>query len=98
MPTPLILPKLGMTMGEGTVTEWYMQSGDAVSPGDLLFAFETEKVNYDVEAEAEGTLHVVVEVDTTVDPGAVVGYLLAAGEQAPAAGAPAAGVQRASLK
>ena len=88
MPTPVILPKLGMTMVEGTVTEWYMQSGDEVSPGDLLFAFETEKVNYDVEAEAAGTLHVVVEVDTTVDPGAVVGYLLAAGEQPPAPGAP----------
>ena len=90
MATALVLPKLGMTMLEGTITAWYHAHGDTVAPGDLLFAFETEKVDYDVEAEAEGTLHVAVGVDETVDAGAVVGYLLAAGEAPPAGDAPAA--------
>ena len=98
MPTAVILPKLGMTMVEGTITEWYQQSGDAVQTGDLLFAFETEKVNYEVQAEAEGTLHVLVAATETVDAGAVVAQILAAGEEpapvaapapAPAASAPA---------
>ena len=87
MATAIVLPKLGMTMLEGTITEWYAQPGDQVSPGDLLFAFETEKVNYDAEAEAAGTLHVLVETDATVDAGTVVAYLLAAGEQPPTADA-----------
>ena len=69
MPTAVILPKLGMTMVEGTITEWYQQSGDAVQTGDLLFAFETEKVNYDVQAEAEGRLHILVAATETVDAG-----------------------------
>ncbi len=89
MPTSVVLPKLGMTMVEGTITEWYQQSGDAVRPGDMLFAFETEKVNYDVEAEAEGTLHILVAATETVDAGAVVAQILAAGEEpAPAPGPP----------
>lgn len=83
MASAIVLPKLGMTMLEGTITEWYAQPGDQVNAGDLLFAFETEKVNYDVEAETAGTLHVLFDVDTTVDAGTVVAYLLAAGEQPP---------------
>ena len=90
MATPIVLPKLGMTMLEGTITEWYVQPGDAVTPGDLLFAFETEKVNYDVAAEDSGTLHVLAQADATVDAGAIVAYLLAAGEEPPtSADAPA---------
>ena len=89
MPTSVILPKLGMTMVEGTITEWYRQSGDAVQTGDLLFAFETEKVNYEVQAEAEGTLHVLVAATETVDAGAVVAQILAAGEEPSPAAAPA---------
>ena len=88
MATAVVLPKLGMTMLEGTITAWYHAHGDTVAPGDLLFAFETEKVDYDVEAESEGTLHVAVGVDETVDAGAVVGYLLAEGEAPPAAATP----------
>ena len=90
MPTSVILPKLGMTMVEGTITEWYQQSGDAVQTGDLLFAFETEKVNYEVQAEAEGTLHVLVAATETVDAGAVVAQILAAGEEPAPVAAPAA--------
>ena len=90
MPTAVILPKLGMTMVEGTITEWYQQSGDAVQTGDLLFAFETEKVNYDVQAEAEGRLHILVAATETVDAGTVVAQILAAGEEPAPVAAPAA--------
>ncbi len=89
MPTAVILPKLGMTMVEGTITEWYQQSGDAVQTGDLLFAFETEKVNYEVQAEAEGTLHILVAATETVDAGTVVAQILAAGEEPAPVAAPA---------
>ena len=57
--------------------------------GDLLFAFETEKVNYEVQAEAEGTLHVLVAATETVDAGAVVAQILAAGEEPAPVAAPA---------
>ena len=88
MADPVVMPKLGMTMVEGTVTEWYSANGDTVAPGDLLFAFETEKVNYDVEAETAGTLHVVIGVDETVEAGATVGYILSDGESPPATDGP----------
>ncbi len=89
----VVLPKQGMTMVEGTVTEWFVDDGDTVELGQPLFSFETEKVNYDVAAEAAGILSIVASVDSTLDAGAVTGYILDPGESPPeasAAPAPAA--------
>ena len=47
----VVLPKMGMTMVEGTITEWFVSDGDTVAEGDPLFSFETEKVDYEVTAE-----------------------------------------------
>ena len=78
----VVLPKMGMTMVEGTVTNWFVRDGDTVAVGDPLFAFETEKVNYDVTAEAAGVVRLLA--DATVAAGAVVAYVLAEGEELPA--------------
>ena len=90
MATTVVLPKQGMTMTEGTITEWFVNDGDAVDAGTLLYAFETEKVNYEVQAEAAGTIRIIAPVETTLDAGGTAAYILAAGEELPAeaAGAP----------
>ncbi|GAB4325610.1 MAG: dihydrolipoamide acetyltransferase [Dehalococcoidia bacterium] len=90
MATEIIIPKLGMTMEEGTVAEWLVPDGAEVQAGQPVFRLETEKIEMEVEAEAAGTVRHVVAAGTTLPPGAVVGYVVAAGEAIPEAVAPAA--------
>ena len=86
----VVLPKMGMTMVEGTITEWFVTDGDTVGPADRLFSFETEKVDYEVEAESAGTIRTLANLDDTVEAGAIVAYILADGEELPADAAPPA--------
>ena len=39
----ITMPKLGLTMTEGTLTRWLVQEGQAVKQGEMLFEFESEK-------------------------------------------------------
>ena len=96
MASVVVLPKMGMTMVEGTITEWFVQDGDSVAVNDQLFSFETEKVDYEVEAEAAGIVRVLHPVDATLPAGEVVAYILAQGEDLPA-DAPAAAAAPAPL-
>ena len=52
----IIMPKLGMTMKEGTVEEWFKSEGDTVNEGDSIVTISSEKLTQDVEAPASGTL------------------------------------------
>ena len=61
MATPIIMPRLGDFMTEGTITRWRKSSGDLVQQGEVIAEIETEKVNYDLEATASGKLHTLVE-------------------------------------
>ncbi|WP_322767331.1 lipoyl domain-containing protein, partial [Frankia sp. Cr1] len=85
MAVEVLLPKLGLTMQEGTITEWLVPPGGPVRPGDVIMRLATDKVDTDVEAEGEGHFHPVVPAGTTLPPGALVGWLLAAGEILPGA-------------
>ncbi|TLS46993.1 2-oxo acid dehydrogenase subunit E2 [Streptomyces montanus] len=89
MAVEVLLPKIGLTMQEGTIDEWLVPAGASVSEGDALLRLATDKVDVDVEAEAGGLFHPVVPAGTTVPAGALIGWLLAEGEQPPgAAGTP----------
>lgn len=93
------LPKLGLTMEEGTVDEWLLDDGAAVVVGMPILRLATDKIDVDVEAEAEGILHRAVGNGVTLEPGAVLGWLLSEGEQPPAGGAtPAAAPSAASVE
>jgi pyruvate/2-oxoglutarate dehydrogenase complex dihydrolipoamide acyltransferase (E2) component len=81
--TEVKIPKLGLTMEEGTVAAWLVADGTAVSTGQSLYLLETDKVETEVEAEADGVLSQGVPEGTTLAPGAVVGWLLAQGEMPP---------------
>lgn len=87
------MPKAGDAMTEGKVVRWYKQPGDAVKQGEPVAEIETDKVNLDLEAEADGTLgaHRAKEGDM-VPVGGILAMILAEGEkdEAPAAAAPKA--------
>ena len=83
MPKEIYLVKVGMNMTEGVVEEWYVADGASVNAGDMLYRLETEKVNLDVDAEADGVVKHLVEEGVTMKPGDVVGYIYAADEPVP---------------
>ncbi|MDG9706675.1 2-oxo acid dehydrogenase subunit E2 [Streptomyces sp. DH10] len=83
MAVEVLLPKIGLTMQEGTIDEWLVPAGAAVAEGDALLRLATDKVDVDVEAEAGGLFHPVVPAGVTVPTGSVIGWLLAEGEHPP---------------
>lgn len=52
----LKLPKLAVSMQEGTITEWFVAAGDAVAIGQRLYGIETEKTTFEVESPFAGTI------------------------------------------
>jgi pyruvate/2-oxoglutarate dehydrogenase complex dihydrolipoamide acyltransferase (E2) component len=56
MTTPVVLPKWGMGIEEGTVTRWLKSIGDHVEQGEPIVEIETAKATQEVEAPASGTL------------------------------------------
>ncbi|GEN47657.1 dihydrolipoamide acetyltransferase family protein [Ligilactobacillus pobuzihii] len=56
MATAITMPKLGLTMTEGTVEEWTKNVGDKVEQGEVVARISSEKLTSDIEAPASGTL------------------------------------------
>ena len=84
MATEVLMPKLGLTMTEGTIDEWKKNVGDTVKKGEILFSVETDKLTNDVEAEADGVLlKILVPAGETVACKTLIGWLGAAGEAVP---------------
>ena len=83
MATPVVMPRLGMVMSEGTVTRWTRAKGEAVAKGEVIAEIETEKISYALEATADGIVHPLVEEGATLPVDGLMGYLLAAGEAVP---------------
>lgn len=70
------MPKLGMTMEEGTVTNWLKQEGDAVKRGEPVFELESDKLANTAEAPIDGILRkILVQVGETVPILAHVGII-----------------------
>ena len=63
----VIMPKLGLTMEEGTVIQWHVKVGDAVKTSDILCDIETDKLSNVIESKQEGTVkEILVEEGDTV--------------------------------
>jgi pyruvate dehydrogenase E2 component (dihydrolipoamide acetyltransferase) len=81
MPILLKMPKWGLMMKSGTVTEWFRAEGDPVSAGEPLFTVETDKAVNDVEAPGDGVLRrIVAGVGTEVAVTGPVGVIAVGGE------------------
>ncbi|TMC36071.1 MAG: 2-oxo acid dehydrogenase subunit E2, partial [Chloroflexi bacterium] len=83
------MPKLSDTMEEGTIVEWKKKSGDQVKTGDVLAEVESDKATFDLEAEADGTLQILVEQGVPAKIGAPIAKIGEAGEDAGPAQEPA---------
>lgn len=75
MATEIILPKIGFSMNEGTVSEWLVADGEAVTEGQALFLLEADKSANEVESPASGTLRIQAEAGGTYEVGTVLGVI-----------------------
>jgi len=98
MSTEFIMPKLGLTMEEGTILVLLVEDGTEITQGMAVLRIETDKVESDVESPGAGRFHRVGNQGDTYPCGALIGYLLADGEAPPVAqvSAPAAAAAPAS--
>ncbi|MEU0507606.1 dihydrolipoamide acetyltransferase family protein [Amycolatopsis sp. NPDC006125] len=78
---PLVMPKMSMTMTEGTLVAWHKSEGDEVRAGEVVCEVATDKVDMEVEAPADGTLaRIVAQPDDVVAVGEPIAYLATAAE------------------
>ena len=86
MPTDVIMPQMGESIFEGTITKWLKQPGEKVQRDEPLFEISTDKVDAEIPAPASGTLQdIKVQAGTTVQVNTVVGTIAAEGDAAAAA-------------
>ena len=83
MSSPIYMPKLGLTMTEGTLTEWLVDTGETVSQGQPVASIETDKIETEIEAETEGRLHQLSQSGEVFECGVVLGWVLEEGEEPP---------------
>jgi 2-oxoglutarate dehydrogenase E2 component (dihydrolipoamide succinyltransferase) len=82
MPTNVIMPQMGESIAEGTVTKWLKKPGDTVKRDEPLFEISTDKVDAEIPAPASGTLlEILVPEGETVAINTVVAHLGEAGEE-----------------
>ena len=83
MPTDIIMPQMGESIVEGTITKWLKKPGDKVQRDEPLFEISTDKVDAEIPAPASGVLQEIkVAEGTTVGVNTVVGTIAADGEAA----------------
>jgi pyruvate dehydrogenase E2 component (dihydrolipoamide acetyltransferase) len=98
MPTDVIMPQMGESIFEGTITKWLKKPGDTVQRDEPLFEISTDKVDAEIPSPASGVLtEVKIAEGNTVQINTVVGVIgdgdgqpAAAPAATPAASAPAA--------
>jgi 2-oxoglutarate dehydrogenase complex dihydrolipoamide succinyltransferase (E2) component len=97
MPIRIVVPQLGESVAEGTVSKWLKSVGDRVRKEEPLVEIQTDKINVEIPSPAEGTLEqILIQEGTTVLVGTEIGVLAGVGEAAGAAAPVAAAASGAS--
>jgi 2-oxoglutarate dehydrogenase E2 component (dihydrolipoamide succinyltransferase) len=87
MPTDVVMPQMGESIFEGTITKWLKKTGDKVQRDEPLFEISTDKVDAEIPAPASGVLQEIkVSEGNTVQVNTVVGVI---GDGSGASAAPA---------
>ena len=87
MPTKVIMPKLGESVVEGTVTAWLKKEGEEIEEYEPLLEVNTDKVDTEVPSPASGTiLKILVPEEETVEAGTVLAWIGEPGEAIPEGG------------
>jgi 2-oxoglutarate dehydrogenase E2 component (dihydrolipoamide succinyltransferase) len=83
MPTDVIMPQMGESIVEGTITKWLKKPGEQVQRDEPLFEISTDKVDAEIPAPTSGVLkEIKVPEGTTVQVNTVVGLIAEAGAEA----------------
>jgi pyruvate dehydrogenase E2 component (dihydrolipoamide acetyltransferase) len=91
MPTEVIMPQMGESIFEGTITKWLKKTGDSVQRDEPLFEISTDKVDAEIPSPAAGVLsEIKIPEGTTVQINTVVGVINESGSAVAAAPSPAA--------
>src|SRR5919107_426532 len=70
------VPELGESVADATVGRWLKEEGEAVTSGEALVELETDKINFEVEAEQDGVLESISKAEgETVNVGEVIGTI-----------------------
>jgi len=86
MATDVVMPQMGESIFEGTITKWLKKPGDKVQRDEPLFEISTDKVDAEIPAPAAGVLkEIKVKEGATVQVNTVVGVIDAEGSAAAAA-------------
>ena len=81
MPTDVVMPQMGESIFEGTITKWLKQPGEKVSRDEPLFEISTDKVDAEIPAPASGVLkEIKIQAGATVQVNTVVGVIAGDGE------------------
>jgi len=90
----VVMPQMGVSVSEGTITKWLKQEGEQVEADEPLLEISTDKVDTEVPAPASGTLtQILVQEGETVDVGTKIGQIGGAAAPAAPSGDGAAPVQ-----
>ena len=88
MPTKIIMPQLGESVVEGTISKWLKNEGDSVDEMESLLEVNTDKVDSEIPSPAAGTLlKILVPEGETVNAGTVIAWIGQPGEAIPGGGA-----------
>ena len=68
------VPAAGESITSANIAKWYKNDGDSVKKGEPLASLETDKVSNELEAEADGTLSIIVQEGEEVAIGTVIAF------------------------
>ena len=84
MPYEVVIPRLGLTMEEARIVQWYRRDGEVIEKGQPLVSVETDKSVLDLDAAVDGIVYPLPDIPSDPLPiGTTIGYILAPGEQPP---------------
>lgn len=80
----VLMPKMGESVQEATITKWFVKEGDRIEEDDLLFEIATEKVDSEIPSPVEGVIaKILYQVNDLVPVGEVVALINTSGESSP---------------
>ncbi len=86
MPTDVVMPQMGESIFEGTITKWLKKAGEKVQRDEPLFEISTDKVDAEIPAPASGVLQEIkVSEGSTVQVNTIVGVIGEGGALPPSA-------------
>src|SRR5947208_9615510 len=85
----VVMPQMGVSVSEGTITKWLKQEGEQITADEPLLEISTDKVDTEVPSPGEGVVQqILVQEGETVEVGTKLAVIAPAGAEAPAAAEP----------